>query len=49
MVAESGRVTNTMGSPREIVIARLKYSSISLPSTKPSSKGAGSQVSFTHT
>ena len=42
-VALSGRVTNTDGSPREIVIARRRYSSISLPSTKPSSSGATSK------
>ena len=36
-----GRVMNTDGSPREISSARLRFSSISGPSTKPSSMGAG--------
>ena len=45
-ISDSGRVRKTIGSPREIVSARRRYSSISLPSTKPSSSGAGSQSSF---
>ena len=44
--SDNGRVKNTVASPREMVRARRRYSSISLPSTKPSSSGAGSQSSF---
>src|SRR3954451_3213183 len=42
-VAESGRVRNTVQSPREISSARRRFSSISGPSTIPSSSGAGSK------
>ena len=38
-----GRVKNTDGSPREINMARRRFSSINGPSTKPSSSGPGSQ------
>src|SRR6266481_3831563 len=41
--AESGRVKNTVQSPREINSARRRFSSISGPSTIPSSSGAGSK------
>src|SRR3954447_14439173 len=41
--ADSGRVRNTVQSPREISSARRRFSSISGPSTIPSSSGAGSK------
>src|SRR6266516_7192701 len=41
--AESGRVRKTVQSPREINSARRRFSSISGPSTIPSSSGAGSK------
>jgi hypothetical protein len=41
--ADSGRVANTVQSPREISRARRRFSSISGPSTIPSSNGAGSK------
>src|SRR3954468_17473253 len=41
--ADSGRVRKTDQSPREISNARRRFSSISGPSTIPSSNGAGSK------
>src|SRR5262245_32014936 len=46
-VAEIGRVRNTVASPRAINIARRKFSSISGPSTKASTRGAGSKSCLT--
>ena len=46
--AEIGRVKNTVASPRAINMARRRFSSISGPSTKPSSKGAGSKSCLTN-
>ena len=46
--AEIGRVKNTVTSPRAISMARRRFSSISGPSTKPSSKGAGSKSCLTN-
>ena len=42
--AEIGRSRNTIGSPREITSARRRFSSISRPSTKPSSSGANGEI-----
>jgi hypothetical protein len=42
-----GWVTNTVGSPRLMIIARRRFSSSIGPSTKPSSSGAGSKSSLT--
>ena len=39
-----GRVTNTLGSPRDSSSARRRFSSIIGPRMKPSSSGAGSQL-----
>ena len=49
MTSDSGRVKNTVGSPRESSNARRRFSSIIGPSTKPSSSGAGSHSSLTKT
>ena len=40
-----GRVTNTVGSPPDISMARRRFSSIIGPSTKPSSIGASGKPS----
>ena len=39
----NGRVKKTVGEPREIVMARRRYSSIIGPRIKPKSMGAGSK------
>ena len=39
----NGRVKKTVGEPREIVMARRRYSSIIGPRMKPKSMGAGSK------
>ena len=44
-----GRVTKVVGSPRDRIIARRRFSSSSGPRTKPSSSGAGSNRSFDRT
>src|SRR5574337_1880636 len=44
-----GRVANTVGSPREISIARRRFSSSIGPSTNPSIIGTGLHPSFLHT
>src|SRR6201999_875233 len=44
---EIGRGRKVVGSPRAISMARRRFSSISGPSTKPSSIGAGSKSVFT--
>ena len=49
MVRLIGRVTNTDGSPREMVIALRKFSSSMGPSTNPSNSGAGSHRSLMNT
>ena len=41
--ALTGRSMKVIMSPREMISARRRFSSISLPSTKPSSSGAGSK------
>ena len=41
-----GRVQKTAGSPRDSSSARLRFSSIIGPSTKPSSSGAGSTSAY---
>ena len=46
--ADNGRVTNTLQSPRDSSSARRRFSSIIGPRMKPSSRGAGSQPSFTN-
>ena len=45
---EIGRVKNTVTSPRAISMARRRFSSVSGPSTKPSSMGAGSKSCLTN-
>ncbi|MNW17974.1 hypothetical protein D3C71_2173510 [compost metagenome] len=45
-VALIGRVTKVVGSPRDRIIARRRFSSSNGPRTKPSRSGAGSQRSF---
>ncbi len=47
--ALTGRSRKVMRSPRDRISARRRFSSISLPSTKPSSIGAGSKPSLIST
>jgi DNA-binding transcriptional LysR family regulator len=47
--ADSGRVTNTLQSPRDSSSARRRFSSIIGPRMKPSSSGAGSHPSLMNT
>ena len=44
--ADSGRVTNTLQSPRESSSARRRFYSIISPRMKPSNNGAGSAPSL---
>ncbi len=44
--SDSGRVTNTVGSPRDSSMARRRFSSIIGPRMKPRISGAGSQRSL---
>jgi hypothetical protein len=46
--AEIGRVRNTVGSPRAMSIAHRGFASISGPSTKASTSGAGSKSCLTN-
>ena len=45
-VADSGRVTSTLQSPRDKSSARRRFYSIIGPRMKPSSSGAGSMPSL---
>ena len=45
-LADKGRVTNTLQSPRDKSMARRRFSSIIGPKMKPNNKGAGSMPSL---